>query len=82
MLILLWCLIAAVVFVLAASMLWHAKDKADERKAWARLVELGRTEGAAYDPALVADLPEPALFPVSDCETDRRNCLRRISGSS
>lgn len=23
-----------------------------------------------------------ALFPVSDCETDRPNCLRRISGSS
>jgi hypothetical protein len=22
------------------------------------------------------------LFPVSDCETDRQNCLRRISGSS
>jgi len=60
MLILLCCLIAAVVFVLAASMLWHAKDKAHERKAWARLVEPGRTEGAVYDPALVADLPEPA----------------------
>ncbi|MBA4228213.1 MAG: hypothetical protein C0456_16475 [Hyphomonas sp.] len=28
---------------------------------------------------LVLDVP---LFPVSDCETDRRNCLRRISGSS
>ena len=22
------------------------------------------------------------VFPVSDCETDRQNCLRRISGSS
>jgi hypothetical protein len=60
MLILLWCLIAAVVFVLAASMLWHAKDKADERMAWARFVELGRRETAFCDPALVADLPEPA----------------------
>ena len=60
MLTLLWFLIAAVVFVLAALILWHAKDKADERKAWARLVELGRRETAFYDPALVADLPEPA----------------------
>ena len=23
-----------------------------------------------------------SVFPVSDCETDRPNCLRRISGSS
>ncbi|MFN3608827.1 MAG: NADPH-dependent FMN reductase [Hyphomonas sp.] len=35
----------------------------------------------SYKPSAIVTY-SAGLFPVSDCETDRRNCLRRISGSS
>lgn len=49
-----------IIFALIAMIALRASDKDNDRKAWARLVELGRTDKVVYDPALVADLPEPA----------------------
>lgn len=49
-----------IIFVLIAMIVLRASDKENDRKACARLVDLGRTGEVIYNPALVVDLPEPA----------------------
>jgi hypothetical protein len=48
-----------------------------------RLYSLKRNSDKRWVLSCIKDKSDQkGLFPVSDCETDRPNCLRRISGSS
>lgn len=43
-----------------ALLAWRHLDHQTDRAAWSRLANLGSPDGAGFDPAIIADLPEPA----------------------
>lgn len=54
----------AVLLLLAAAAggltVWRLLDRKADNHAWAELVTLAANDGAAFDPTMVADLPDPA----------------------
>jgi hypothetical protein len=50
----------AVAFLIALMVGWRVLDRRADRAAWTRLIARGSSSGQIYDPAMVADLPEPA----------------------
>lgn len=53
-------LIGLVFLLLAAMASWRALDYRSDQRAWKRLVEMETDNKQTFDPAIVADLPEPA----------------------
>jgi hypothetical protein len=56
----LWFLMGVLLVALLVLSLWRLGDARVEQRAWNRLMEMGRTGPTYFDPALIADLPEPA----------------------
>lgn len=52
--------LAAVAVVALAMVVWRQLDHYADRAAWAELVATKASDGEVFDPAMIADLPEPA----------------------
>lgn len=50
----------AILLVAAALLLWRGSDTLRAASAWKRLAKMAEGETRTYDPAMIADLPEPA----------------------